>query len=325
MGNRLCGPIKPPAKGSHVKYTIVATDYLTKWVEAKATIRSDTRTTTRFLYEYVFVHYGLPIELVSDQGKHFINEVIEYLLGEFMVIHRKLAPYHLQTNGRAESTNKVLCTALIKVVEGSRSDWESKLHSVPWAYQTGYKTSIGTTPFNLVFGLDAILPIKFLVPTLTSLDWNGHEFLARVEQLERLDETKLHAVAAMYAKKRHQKCWHDNNIRSKEFQLGDLVLLYTLKKQKRKLKMQGLGPFVINEITTGGVICLETLDGEPMATFINASRLKRFHKPLTNLLEHMHATKHKKLALQTLKDDAQAEAKVRNGQDQSTQTVDLNG
>ena len=143
------GPIKPPARGTHAEYIIVATDYLTKWVEAKATVKNDARTTARFLYEYVFTRYGLPIELVSDQGKHFINEVIEYLLAEFMVIHRRSAPYHPQANGQAESTNKILCTALTKIVKGSRSDWEKKLHNVLWAYRTAYKTTIGTTPFNL--------------------------------------------------------------------------------------------------------------------------------------------------------------------------------
>ena len=91
-----------------------------------------------------------------------------------------------------------------------------------------------------------------------------------------------------------------------------MVLLYTLKKQKQKLKMHGLGPFVINEITNGGAVRLETLDGEPMGTFINGSRLKHFHEPLTNdMLERMHAAKSKKLALQQLKADAQAKARER--------------
>ena len=102
----------------------MATNYLTKWVEAKATIKSDARTTANFLYEYGFTRYGLPIEFVSDRGTHFINEVIQCLLGKFMVIHHKSAPYHPQANGQVESTNKTLCTTLIKVVEHYKIDWE---------------------------------------------------------------------------------------------------------------------------------------------------------------------------------------------------------
>ena len=60
------GPIKPPAKNTHAEYILVATDYLTKWVEAKATVKNDARTTAMFLYENIVTRYGLPIELVSD-------------------------------------------------------------------------------------------------------------------------------------------------------------------------------------------------------------------------------------------------------------------
>ena len=52
------------------------------------------------------------MEIISDQGTHFVNEVVEVLLNEFMVTHRRSAPYPPQANGQAESTNKVLCAAL---------------------------------------------------------------------------------------------------------------------------------------------------------------------------------------------------------------------
>ncbi|WP_165309819.1 DDE-type integrase/transposase/recombinase, partial [Enterobacter cloacae complex sp. 4DZ3-17B2] len=97
---------------------------MTKWTEAKATQNNDARTTVTFLYKYVFTRYGLPIEIVSDRGPHFLNEVIEYLLNEFMVIHNKAAPYHPQANGQSEHTNKILSSVLTKVVSSGRTDWE---------------------------------------------------------------------------------------------------------------------------------------------------------------------------------------------------------
>ena len=65
-GIDVVAPIKPPAWHTHVEYIIVATDYLTKWVEAKATVKNDARTTAKFLYENIFTRFGLPIEIISD-------------------------------------------------------------------------------------------------------------------------------------------------------------------------------------------------------------------------------------------------------------------
>lgn len=75
------------------QFIIVATNYLTKWVEAKATRKNDARMTAVFLFEYIFTRYGLPIEIVSDRGTlSSNNKVIAYFLDEFMVIHGNLRP-----------------------------------------------------------------------------------------------------------------------------------------------------------------------------------------------------------------------------------------
>ena len=78
--------------------------------------------TTKFLFDDVFTRYALPIGIVSDRGKLFLNEVIENLLDVFVVIHKKSAPYHPQANGQAESTNKILGAVLTKIVSDSRTD-----------------------------------------------------------------------------------------------------------------------------------------------------------------------------------------------------------
>lgn len=118
--------------------------------------------------------------IVGDRGIHFINKVVQYLLEEFMILHKKSAPYHPQGNGQAESTNKILCTMLTKVIENSRMDWELKLQLALWAYHVAYKTGLGTTPFNVVFGLHTILSLEILIRMLRvakELEWNGHQFL----------------------------------------------------------------------------------------------------------------------------------------------------
>ena len=84
----------------------------------------------------------------------------------------------------------------------------------------------------MVYSLDAILPMEFLLPTLRvaqTLEWTGHKLSKRLEDLEKLDETCLRAIDGMYAIKRRQKSFFDAKIKTKELQKGDLVLAYTLK------------------------------------------------------------------------------------------------
>ncbi|MCO5548049.1 hypothetical protein L7F22_001505 [Adiantum nelumboides] len=135
---------------------------------------------------------------------------------------------------------------------------------------------------------------------------------ARMNELEHLDERRLTAIHVMYVEKRRRKAWYDKNLRVQEFKEGDLVLLYSLKKDKQKLTPRGIGPYVINTITNGGAVRLETLEGEQMANFINGSRLRRYHEPLTDeILERLHAAKNKKERNEQIKIEAQEEAKCR--------------
>ncbi|WP_165303672.1 hypothetical protein, partial [Enterobacter cloacae complex sp. CH23B] len=133
----------------------------------------------------------------------------------------------------------------------------------------------------------------------------------RLEDLEKLDEQRLTAVAHIYAQKRKQKRFFDSHLITKIFKKGDLVLVYSLKQHIPKFKKKRNGPFFIEDISPSGALKLSTLDGEPMANWISGCRLKKYNLPLTNeLLERMHAAKQRKMKQQQVINEAQEESRL---------------
>jgi hypothetical protein len=78
-----------------------------------------------------------------------------------LIKHRKTSPYHPRANGQTKKTNGILCKILTKTIAGSATDWDDKLWGALWAYRTTYKVITQFTPFQLVYGQEAILPIEF--------------------------------------------------------------------------------------------------------------------------------------------------------------------
>jgi hypothetical protein len=87
------GPIDPVAAKSRARYIILAIDYTTKWVEAIATKKNDAQTVAKFIFEYIIVSFGCPLELVSDRGKNFLNKVVRYITDLYFIRHRR--PHHI--------------------------------------------------------------------------------------------------------------------------------------------------------------------------------------------------------------------------------------
>ncbi|XP_038884880.1 uncharacterized protein K02A2.6-like [Benincasa hispida] len=88
------------------RYILLAMDYISKWVEAKATITDDAKVVAGFLKANILCRYGFPKAIISDQESHFYNQFIASLLKMYGVQHRIATLYHLQTNGQAEVSNR---------------------------------------------------------------------------------------------------------------------------------------------------------------------------------------------------------------------------
>ncbi|XP_052117660.1 uncharacterized protein LOC110281509, partial [Arachis duranensis] len=185
------GPFPPSYSNT---YILVAVDYVSKWVEAIATPNNDTKTVLKFLQKHIFSRFGVPRVLISDGGTHFCNKQLYSTMIRYGISHKVATPYHPHTNGQAEVSNRELKRILERTVIARRKDWAKSLDDVLWAYRIAFKTPIGTSPYQLVYGKACHLPLA------------GEK---RLLQLNELEEFRLSAFKNAKIYKEKAKKWHD--------------------------------------------------------------------------------------------------------------------
>ncbi|GJX19606.1 reverse transcriptase domain-containing protein [Tanacetum coccineum] len=164
------GPF-PSSRGN--KYILVAVDYLSKWVEAKAFPTNDARVVVKFL-KSLFGRFGTPRAIISDRGTHFYNDKFAKVMSKYGVTHRLATAYHPQRSGQVEVSNRGLKRILERTVGENRASWSDRLDDALWAFRTAYKTPIGCTPYKLVYGKPCTDNAKILRKR-SKLDNHGHE------------------------------------------------------------------------------------------------------------------------------------------------------
>nr|KYP61940.1 Pro-Pol polyprotein [Cajanus cajan] len=127
----IIGQIHPPSSKNH-KYILVAIDYLTKWVE--------------------------PIPLKEVEQKDIIDFVEDHIITRGIKLITS-TPYYAQANGQVEAANKVVIGLIKKHISNRPRNWHETLVQILWAYRNSPRDATKTTPYKLVYGHDAILPL----------------------------------------------------------------------------------------------------------------------------------------------------------------------
>nr|GEX05310.1 reverse transcriptase domain-containing protein [Tanacetum cinerariifolium] len=117
--HRIYGPIPV---FSREQYILVAVDYLSNWVKAKALHTNDARVICKFL-KSLFTRFGTPRAIISDRGTHFCNDQFAKVMLKYGVTHQLSTAYHPQTSGQVEVSNRGLKRILEKTVGENRASW----------------------------------------------------------------------------------------------------------------------------------------------------------------------------------------------------------
>ncbi|MCO5606142.1 hypothetical protein L7F22_060329 [Adiantum nelumboides] len=224
------GPL--PRTSTDKQYILTATDYMTRWAEAASVARITAADVSKFVFDYICSRFGTPLEILSDRGPGFRADLLDALLENLSIKHVHSTPYYPQCNGLVEKTNGVLCKVITKHVRDRPQDWDKHLTAALWAYRTSFKVSTKFTPYHLVYGQEALLPIEVELGSLRVLARETTSSKEKLEQrildLQRLEldrETTTDYYITQANKKREQ---FNNKVKEKKLEEGMLVMSDTL-------------------------------------------------------------------------------------------------
>ena len=151
-------------------------------------------------------------------------------------------------------------------------------------YRTSARTSTGATPFSLVYGMEAVLPIEVQIPSLRIMkDVNLNEddwIQTQLDQLNLIDEKRLTAICHGQTYQKRMIRAFNKKVKPQEYQVGDLVIKRIILPQsdpRGKWTPTYEGPFVVKNIFSGGAMILTTMDGDDLPHPVNADIVKRYY------------------------------------------------
>jgi hypothetical protein len=272
----LFGPLK--TSSGDKKLILCLTDAFTKYVELVTIPNKEAFTVATAILNRWICRFALPLEIVTDQGKEFTNQMAQQLFKSLNVKHTTTSSYHPQCNSQAEVCNKTIAKYLAAFVDSTTLDWEPYVPALMFAYNTSFHRSIQATPFSLTYGLEARLP-TFFAPDFRRLhdpDKSDNNLLETLHHARDLAaENNLLATDK-------QKEYFDKNASHHTFHEGQYVLLndFNFLNKNIKLAPKFSGPFKILRVKGPHNVELLLTNGRKIV--VNVARIKQYFTPASD-------------------------------------------
>jgi len=242
----LTGPHTRSRRGNI--YILTCIDPFTKWVEAFPIRNKEAETVARVLVEQVFCRYGVPIALLSDQGKEVDGKIMHEVCKLLEVDKLRTTPYKPSTNSVLERWHRSLNSMLGKVIQEQQTDWDEHLPYVLAAYRASKHDSTGYTPNALTLGRETRAPIDAVLdlpsPEGTSVTYD--DFVEQIQsKLRKAYQTVRKELGRAAERNKH---YYDLRVRPKRYDVGDWVYYYNPRRyrgRQEKWSRKFQGPYLI--------------------------------------------------------------------------------
>ncbi|KAJ8348558.1 hypothetical protein SKAU_G00271470 [Synaphobranchus kaupii] len=227
--------IEPDSSG--ISNVLVVTDHFTRYAQAFPTRNQKAQTVAKILVDKYFIHYGLPTRIHSDQGRDFESQLIKELLKTMGIRKSRTTPYHPQGDPQPERFNRTLLSMLGTLGWEKKRQWSKHVGYLVHAYNSTKCDATGYSPYFLMFGREARLPIDLCFGT--SPDGRDEGCHSRYVAKLKEDLQRAYKLASGVADKTHQrnKRSYDKRVGFQTLDIGDRVLLRNLGlKGKHKLE-----------------------------------------------------------------------------------------
>ena len=144
---------------------LVITDVFSKWTKAVPTPDQTAETVAKVLIKEWITHYGPPLRIHSDRGRSFENHLIYRLCEHYAIKKSRTTAHYPQGNGQTERFNKTLIGLLASLTPEQKRRWPELLPELVFFYNSTPHTTTGLSPYSILFGREATLPVDLFLGT----------------------------------------------------------------------------------------------------------------------------------------------------------------